>query len=373
MKIGVPTEIKKHEARVGLVPASVKELTAGGHQVVVQTGAGRGIGAMDQDYVAAGADIVDCAKTVFETAELIVKVKEPQPEEFELLRADQILFTYLHLAADKALTNALIDSGTTAIAYETVVDERGGLPLLKPMSEIAGRLSIQAGAYALQSHNAGAGVLLGGAAGVAAAEVVIIGGGVVGTNAAKMALGLGARVTIIDRSLERLGVLDDLFGGRVNTVYATAAAITEWSTKADLIVGAVLVPGAAAPRLITRSMLKDLRRGAVLVDVAIDQGGCFETSRPTTHDAPTYVVDDIVHYCVANMPGGVPKTSALALNNATLPYIQRLADGDFARLMRKDKGFAAGLNIWQGKVTHPAVANAFDLQCTKPSKLLRAA
>ena len=373
MKIGVPTEIKKHEQRVGLVPSSVKELAGAGHEIIVQAGAGVGIGATDSHYAAAGAQIVDSAATVFAESELIVKVKEPQQAEYDLLGEQHTLFTYLHLAADQELTNALIASGATAIAYETVVDEHGALPLLKPMSEIAGRLSIQAGAYALQSHNAGAGILLGGAAGVPAAEVVIIGGGVVGTNAAKMALGLGARVSILDKSLDRLATLDDLFSGRVNTIYATGSAVAEWCTRANLIVGAVLVPGAAAPKLLSSSMLKQLKPGSVLVDVAIDQGGCFETSRPTTHDAPTYVVDNIVHYCVANMPGAVPKTSALALNNATLPYIQRLASGDFTRLMKKDKGFAAGLNIWQGKVTHPAVADAFELECTKPSKLLRAA
>ena len=373
MKIGVPTEIKKHEKRVGLVPGAARELVARGHQVSVQAGAGLGIGAGDSDYAAAGARIVDDAGAIFADNELIIKVKEPQQAEYELLREGQLLFTYLHLAADKPLTEALIASGATGIAYETVTDPRGGLPLLKPMSEIAGRMAIQAGAYALQAHNHGAGILLGGAAGVPAAEVLVIGGGVVGTNAAKMALGLGARVTIVDRSLQRLGELDDLFGGQLNTVYSTQDAIAEWSSRADLIVGAVLIPGAAAPKLITRPMLKTLKPGSVLVDVAIDQGGCFETSKPTTHDAPTYVVDDIVHYCVANMPGGVPRTSALALNNATLPYIEKLAEKDLCQLLREDDNFANGLNIWQGQVVHPAVANAFQLKYAQPSELLEAA
>lgn len=373
MKIGVPTEIKTHEKRVGLVPGAVKELAARGHDVAIQSGAGLGIGASDSDYIAAGAHIVDGPRQVFESSDLIVKVKEPQEAEYGLLREEQILFTYLHLAADKALTDALLQSRVTALAYETVTEANGGLPLLKPMSEIAGRMAIQAGAYALQAHNNGAGILLGGAAGVAAAEVVVIGGGVVGTNAAKMALGLGARVTILDKSLPRLNELDDLFAGRVNTVYATRDAIADWSTSADLIVGAVLVPGASAPKLLSRSMLKELKAGTVLVDVAIDQGGCFETSRPTTHDEPTYIVDDIVHYCVANMPGGVPKTSAQALNNATLPYIERLAETDLTQLLQGDTDFARGLNVWRGRVVHPAVAEAFELAYSSPLELLEAA
>ena len=373
MKIGVPTEVKTHEKRVGLVPGAVKELVARGHEVAIQSGAGLGIGANDRDYSNAGAQIIDSARQVFERSDLIVKVKEPQKSEYDLLREDQILFTYLHLAADKALTDALLQSRVTALAYETVTDQQGGLPLLKPMSEIAGRMAIQAGAYALQAHNHGAGILLGGAAGVAAAEVLVIGGGVVGTNAAKMALGLGARVTILDKSLARLNELDDLFAGRVNTVYATGDAIADWSTAADLIVGAVLVPGASAPKLLTRSMLKNLKPGSVLVDVAIDQGGCFETSRPTTHDQPTYLVDDVVHYCVANMPGGVPKTSAQALNNATLPYIERLAETDLRKLLKSDPDFARGLNVWRGKIVHPAVAEAFKLAYSSPLELLEAA
>ena len=373
MKIGVPTEIKQHERRVGLVPSSVRELVARGHEVSIQAGAGMGIGASDKDYLDAGAQIASNAAEIFAHNELIVKVKEPQASEYALLRESQLLFTYLHLAADQNLTEALMANGTTGIAYETITDRHGGLPLLKPMSEVAGRMAIQAGAYALQAHNGGAGILLGGAAGVAAAEVLVIGGGVVGTNAAKMALGLGARVTIVDKSLQRLAELDDLFGGRLNTVYSTGDAIAEWSAKSDLIVGAVLVPGAAAPKLITKAMLKNLKPGTVLVDVAIDQGGCFETSRPTTHDQPTYIVDDVVHYCVANMPGGVPKTSAMALNNATLPYIERLAEHDFCELMRGDQDFARGLNVWRGAVVHPAVAEAFQLTYTEPSSLLRAA
>ena len=373
MKIGVPTEIKKHEKRVGLVPGAVRELAAHGHEISIQAGAGDGIGASDQDYRAAGAKIAPDAQTVFADNDLIVKVKEPQPTEFRLIREGQILFTYLHLAADKQLTEALLASGVTGIAYETITGQRGALPLLKPMSEIAGRMAIQAGAYALQAHNGGAGILLGGAAGVQAAEVVILGGGVVGTNAAKMALGLGARVTILDKSLVRLTELDDLFAGRANTVYATRDAVAEWSTRADLIVGAVLVPGAAAPKLITRPMLKTLKPGSVLVDVAIDQGGCFETSAPTTHDEPTYIIDDIVHYCVANMPGGVPQTSALALNNATLPYIEKLAGAELGQLLSTDDDFAQGLNVWRGQVCHPAVAEAFNLKCLEPCDLLKVA
>ena len=373
MKIGVPTEIKKHEKRVGLVPGAVGELVTRGHEVLVQSGAGLGIGADDQQYEAAGATIAADAAAVFASSDLVIKVKEPQESEYGLLREGQLLFTYLHLAADRRLTDALLASGATGIAYETITDARGGLPLLKPMSEIAGRMAIQAGAYALQAHNQGAGILLGGAAGVPAAEVLIIGGGVVGTNAAKMALGLGARVSIIDKSLQRLAELDDLFGGRVNTVYSTRDSIAEWSARADLLVGAVLIPGAAAPKLITREMLKTLKPGSVLVDVAIDQGGCFETSKPTTHDEPTYVVDDVVHYCVANMPGGVPRTSALALNNATLPYIEKLAENELCQLLKGDADFANGLNVWQGRVMNAAVANAFQLDYAKPLEVLRAA
>jgi len=362
MKIGVPKEVKQNEHRVGLVPAAVMELVQAGHRVYVESGAGGGIDASDADYAAGGATILDSAEAVFERTDLIVKVKEPQASEYHLFNNSHILFTYLHLAADRALTDALLDSGCTAIAYETVLNQQGGLPLLRPMSEIAGRLSIQAGAHSLQSSSGGAGILLGGAAGVAAAEVVIIGGGVVGTNAAKMALGLGARVTLLDKSVTRLVELDDLFRGQVNTIYATGDAIAQWCAKADLLVGAVLVPGAAAPKLITRPMLKTMKPGSVLVDVAIDQGGCFETSQPTTYERPTYVVDNIVHYCVANMPGGVPKTSAVALNNATLPYIEKLASGGLAAVLESETGFRAGLNVWQGKITHSAVASAFDLE-----------
>ncbi|MEM7465766.1 MAG: alanine dehydrogenase [Pseudomonadota bacterium] len=373
MDIGVPTEIKNQEKRVGLLPMAVKELRRHGHEILVQAGAGTGVGASDDDYRAAGAKIADDAAAVYANSTMIVKVKEPQSSEYALLRDTHILFTYLHLAADKELTKALIDSGTTAVAYETITAPDGGLPLLKPMSEVAGRMSIQAGAFALQASKGGQGILLGGAAGVAAGEVLIIGGGVVGTNAAKMALGLGARVTIADKSLERLVALDDSFGGRLNTVYATADAIGEWSERADMVIGAVLVPGAAAPKLITRPMLRGMKPGAVLVDVAIDQGGCFETSRATTHDDPTYLVDGIVHYCVANMPGGVPKTSTYALNNATLPYIEKLASADFGTLISHDPHITAGLNVRHGQVTHPAVAAAFETDCVDPGQTLRAA
>lgn len=361
MKIGVPKEIKKNEHRVGLVPAAVRELVGLGHEVLVETKAGSGIGADDAEYKAAGAQVLTNVGSLFERAELIVKVKEPQPSEYGLFDSSHTLFTYLHLAADRPLTQALLDSGTTAIAYETITDTHGGLPLLRPMSEIAGRLSVQAGAYSLQAQSGGAGVLLGGAAGVSAAEVVIIGGGVVGTNAAKMALGLGARVTILDKSVQRLAELDDLFGGRVNSVYANRSAIAQWSTRADLLIGAVLIPGAAAPKLIDRSMLQAMQTGSVLVDVAIDQGGCFETSRATTHAEPTYVVDGIVHYCVANMPGAVPKTSAFALNNVTLPYIVRLAEQGVEKALKSDLGFSEGLNISDGRVMNQAVAQALDL------------
>lgn len=373
MKIGVPTEIKQSENRVGLVPSAVMELAHAGHQIFVQSGAGAGIGATDSDYQAAGAEISRNAADLFEASDMIVKVKEPQAPEYDLLRDSHILFTYLHLAANETLTQALLASKVTGIAYETITNQRGALPLLQPMSEIAGRISVQAGAYSLQKHAGGAGILIGGATGVSAAEVVIIGGGVVGTNAAKMALGLGGRVTILDRSLTRLAELEDIFCGQVNTVYSTNNTIAEWCARADLIIGAVLIPGAAAPKLISRAQLKDLKPGAVLVDVAIDQGGCFETSHPTTHDSPTYVVDGIVHYCVANMPGAVPKTSAYALNNATLPYVKKLANEGLSKALSNDSGFARGLNTYRGQVVHPAVAEAFDMQLVDAGALLLAA
>jgi len=361
MLIGVPKEIKVRESRVGLVPNSVAELTGRGHQVLVETGAGAGIGADDDAYRAAGAQIADSAAQVFSSAEMIVKVKEPQPNEWVQLSADQILFTYLHLAADMAQTHGLMESGCTAIAYETITDSAGGLPLLAPMSEVAGRLSVIEGAANLKASAGGRGLLISGVPGTSPAEVVVIGGGVVGTNAAKMAIGLGARVTILDRSVPRLRQLDDIFGNAITTRYSSRAIIEEVCRDADLVIGAVLIPGASAPQLITRDFLSSMKPGSVLVDVAIDQGGCFETSRPTTHDDPTYVVDGVVHYCVANMPGSVPLTSSEALNNATLPHVLALADHGLAALDR-DPHLANGLNVRGGQVTYDAVLEAMQAE-----------
>ena len=357
MLIGVPKEIKTHEYRVGLTPPSVRELIHHGHQAIVETNAGHAIGLDDAHYEAAGAAIVDSAEEVFARAGMVVKVKEPQSAERTMLREGQVLFTYLHLAPDPEQTKGLIESGCVAIAYETVTDDRGGLPLLAPMSEVAGRMSIQAGAHCLELEQGGRGILLGGVAGVPAAKVVIIGGGVVGSNAARMAMGLEAKVTVIDRSLRRLQELDTLFGARLNTIYATVEAIERFVLGADLVVGAVLVPGAEAPRLISRAMVGDMQRGSVLVDVAIDQGGCAETSRATTHADPTYVVDEVVHYCVANMPGAVARTSTFALNNATLPFAVALADKGYRQALRDDRHLMNGLNVHRGKVTYQAVAS----------------
>ena len=369
MLVGVPTEIKTHEYRVGLTPASVREYVARGHKVLVQSGAGAGIGADDAVYKAAGAEIAADADAVFARAEMIVKVKEPQPVEWKKLRPGQILFTYLHLAPDPEQTRGLMESGATAIAYETVTDARGGLPLLAPMSEVAGRLSIEAAGAALRRFAGGPGLLLGGVPGVRPANVLVIGGGVVGTHAARMAVGLGAGVTILDRSIDRLRQLDDLFGGRARTRFSTIAAIEEELATADVVVGAVLVPGASAPKLVSRAALGLMKPKAVLVDVAIDQGGCFETSRPTTHDKPTYEVDGRVHYCVANMPGAVPQTSSEALNNATLPYGLALADKGIAAL-KENAGLRNGLNIHRGMVTNGAVAESLRLPFTAPEKAL---
>ena len=371
MIIGLPKEIKNHEYRVGLTPASVRELCKHGHRVLVQQNAALEIGFDDAAYVSAGASIVDDAAAVFAQAEMIVKVKEPQPSEFAMLRPGQILFTYLHLAPDLPQTQALLDSGAIAIAYETVTDSRGGLPLLAPMSEVAGRLAIQAGASAMEMAHGGRGLLLGGVPGVAPAKVCVIGGGVVGSNAARMAAGLGADVTILDTSLGRLKQLDEQFNGRVKTLYSTADALEDAVLSADLIIGAVLVPGANAPRLITAEMVKDMKRGSVLVDVAIDQGGCFETSVPTTHDKPTYRVDDVVHYCVANMPGAVARTSTLALNNATLPHVIALADKGWQQALKDDPHLLAGLNICKGKLTCEAVSQAHDLPFNPATSLLQ--
>jgi len=362
MRIGVPREIKTHEYRVGLAPASVREMVHRGHDVVVEAGAGAGMGAGDDIYRAAGAEIAPDAATVFEQADMIVKVKEPQPQECAMLRADQILFTYLHLAADAAQTKALMDSGCIAIAYETVTDGRGRLPLLAPMSEVAGRMSVQVGAHCLEKEQGGAGVLLGGVPGVAAARVVIIGGGVAGTNAARMAMGLEAHVTVIDRSIDQLYALDLQFGPMLNTIFSTVDAIDTHVAGADLVVGSVLVPGAAAPKLVTRDMITRMRPGSVLVDISIDQGGCFETSRPTSHAAPTYVEEGVVHYCVTNMPGAVAKTSTQALNNATLPFALALADKGVQQALADDPHLRAGLNVYKGAVTYRAVAEALALE-----------
>ena len=361
MKIGVPREIKVHEYRVGLVPASVRELVAAGHSVAVESGAGLGVGCSDDDYVASGATIVATAEAVFAVADMIVKVKEPQSVECARLRPGQVLFTYLHLAADADQAKALMASGATCIAYETVTAPDGSLPLLTPMSEVAGRMSVQVGATCLQKAMGGAGVLLGGVPGVKPAKVVVIGGGVSGTHAAEMAQGLRADVTIIDRSIKRLRDLDVQFGGAVKTLFSNAANIEAAVTDADLVICAVLVPGAAAPKLVTEAMIYAMRPGSVVVDIAIDQGGCFATSRPTTHAEPTYEVHGVVHYCVTNMPGAVARTSAFALNNATLPYVKALADKGWEKAVQDDAGLAEGLNVVAGKVVHPAVARDLGL------------
>jgi len=357
MKIGVPKEIKTLEFRVGMTPAGVRELTHDGHEVVVETEAGMGIGMTDADYEGAGATVLPDATAVFEQADLIVKVKEPQPVECRMLRDDQVLFTYLHLAPDPDQAKALVESGCTAIAYETVTAPDRTLPLLTPMSEVAGRLSIQAGAYHLQKANNGRGVLLGGVPGVKPAKVVIIGGGVSGTNAADMAVGLGAEVTILDRSLTKLRQIDETWGGRIHTVYSTKQSIDDLTAEADLVIGAVLIAGAAAPKLVSKEHIRDMLPGSVIVDISIDQGGCFETSKPTTHADPTFIVDEVVHYCVANMPGAVPRTSTFALTNATLPFVKALANHGWRDALRRDPHLANGLNVHAGHINHEAVAH----------------
>lgn len=372
MRVGCPKEIKNHEYRVGLTPGAVREYVAHGHEVLVETQAGAGIGADDGAYIAAGARIVGTAREVFEQSDMVVKVKEPQPQEWAQLRDGQILYTYLHLAPDPEQTKGLLGSGVTAVAYETVTDDRGGLPLLAPMSEVAGRLAIQAGATALQKATGGRGILLGGVPGVLPAKVVVIGGGVVGLHAARMAVGLGADVSILDRSLPRLRQLDDLFAGRVHTRYSTIDALEEEVFAADLVIGAVLIPGAAAPKLVSREMLSGMQKGAVMVDVAIDQGGCFETSHATTHSDPTYEVDGIVHYCVANMPGAVPVTSAHALNNATLQHGLALADRGL-RAIAEDRHLRNGLNVHKGRITSKPVAEALGYEAVAPESLLNVA
>jgi len=370
MKIGIPKEIKTHEYRVGLAPPGVRELIMHGHQVFVQQGAGNGIGFNDDDYRTAGAVVMQSPAEIFEMAEMIVKVKEPQPNEIAMLRPDQMLFTYLHLAADRVQTEGLIASGATCIAYETVTDPRGGLPLLAPMSEVAGRMAVQVGAHYLEREQGGAGILLGGVPGVAAARVVVLGGGVSGTNAARVAIGFEASVVIIDRSLPRLKELDLQFGASAQTLFATRDTIEREVIAADLVIGAVLVPGAAAPKLVTREMVRHMRAGSVIVDIAIDQGGCVETSRPTTHANPIYVEEGVVHYCVTNMPGAVARTSTIALNNATLPFVIALADNGWRQAMREDVHLRHGMNVQGGKITHQAVAEAFSLTYTPADSLL---
>jgi alanine dehydrogenase len=370
MLIGVPKEIKINENRVGLVPGSVRELVQHGHRVLVERGAGAGIGFSDGAYAAVGAELAETAVDIFARAETIVKVKEPQPRECAMLREGQILFTYLHLAADKAQAEALIASRGVCIAYETVTDARRGLPLLAPMSEVAGRMSVQVAAHCLEKQQGGAGMLLGGVPGVPAAKVVILGGGVSGTNAARMAMGMEAHVTVIDRSLQRLNELDMQFGARLHTLYSTAENIEHEVLQADAVIGAVLIPGAAAPKLVTRDMVQRMKPGSVMVDIAIDQGGCFETSRPTSHDKPTYVEHGVVHYCVTNMPGAVARTSTFALNNATLPFVLALADKGWKRALRADPHLKAGLNIAFGRVTHDAVAHDLGYHYLVPDEVL---
>ena len=372
MLIGVPKEIKNQEFRVGMTPSSVREIMHHGHQVMVQKGAGREIGLEDKDYARVGAEIVETPEEIFKRADMIVKVKEPQPNECRMLRAGQILFTYLHLAPDPEQTRLLVDSGCTAIAYETVTDGHGGLPLLAPMSEVAGRMSIQAGAHCLEKTQKGRGVLLGGVPGVEPGKVVVIGGGVVGTNAARMAVGLGANVVVFDRSVVRLRYLDELFEGRARVLYSSIDHVEEHVLDADLVVGAVLVPGAAAPKVVSEAQVKRMKRGSVLCDVAIDQGGCFETSHATTHSKPTYRVHQVVHYCVANMPGGVARTSTFALNNATLPYTLKLADKGAKLALADDPNFKEGLNVHAGKVTYKAVAEALGYAYVPADRALAA-
>ena len=370
MRIGVPKEVKTHEYRVGLIPGAVRELVHRRHEVVVEKAAGAGIGFDDAAYEAAGARVVARPAEVFAAAELLIKVKEPQPQEVGLLREGQVLFTYLHLAADRELTQGLIASGIVAVAYETVTDGHGGLPLLAPMSEVAGRMAVQVGAHCLEKEQGGIGVLLGGVPGVPAAKVVILGGGVAGTNAARMAMGMEAYVTVIDKSLPRLYELDLQFGAQLHTLFSTMENIEREVTAADLVIGAVLIPGAAAPKLVSRDLVRAMKPGAVVVDVSIDQGGCFETSRPTTHAEPTYLAEGVVHYCVTNMPGAVARTSTVALNNATLPFVLAIADRGWRRAMVEDPHLREGLNVCRGRVTHPAVARDLDLPLTPSEEAL---
>ncbi len=370
MRIGVPREIKNNEYRVGMIPAAVRELTSRGHEVFIETNAGEGIGLHDEMYTRVGAKILKTADEIFASADMIVKVKEPQPVEIRRLRPGQTLFTYLHLAPDPEQTKGLLGSGAVAIAYETVTDARGGLPLLAPMSEVAGRMSIQAGAHCLEIAQGGRGALLGGVPGVPAAKVVVLGGGVVGTNAARMAMGLEAHVMVLDVSLHRLNELDQQFGSRLHTLFSTMDSIEEQVTSADLVIGGVLLPGAAAPKLITKKMVSQMKKGSVVVDVAIDQGGCAETSHPTTHADPTYIVDGVVHYCVANMPGAVARTSTFALNNATLPFTIALAELGPEKAMKANAHLRAGLNVYKGTLTYKAVAEAQKLPFKSAEEVL---
>ena len=370
MLLGVPKEVKVHEYRVGMTPASVREVVNHGHEVMMETGAGLGIGASDEHYKEAGATIADTAEDVFARADMIVKVKEPQAGERALLRPGQILFTYLHLAPDPEQTKDLVNSGAICVAYETVTDDHGGLPLLAPMSQVAGRMSIQAGAHCLEKAQGGSGTLLAGVPGVAPARVVIIGGGVVGENAAYMAIGMGADVTVLDRNVDTMRALVVRFGNSIKTLYSTALTIEEEVLLADLVIGGVLVPGAAAPKLVSRDQISRMKSGSVLVDVAIDQGGCFETSKATTHADPIYIVDEVVHYCVANMPGGVARTSTYALNNVTLPFILAIADKGVNQALLDDPHLLAGLNVYRGKVTYKAVADDLGYEYADPKSAI---
>lgn len=370
MLIGVPREIKNFEYRVGAVPSSVREFVVNGHKVLVQQGAGEKIGFSDALYQAAGAEIVKSAEEIYKRADMIIKVKEPQPHECKMLRENQVLFTYLHLAADKEQTELLQKSGCIAIAYETVTNDQGGLPLLAPMSEVAGRLAIQAGATSLEMINGGRGMLLGGVPGVIPANVVVLGGGMVGTNSVRIAIGMGANVVVIDKSQERLYQLDLRFGNAIKTIFSTIDAIEQYVCEADLVIGAVLIPGAPAPKLVTKPMLKNMLPGSVIVDVAIDQGGCFESSKPTTHENPTYVVDGVVHYCVTNMPGAVPRTSTVALNNATLPFALSLANDGYKLAMLRNRHLLNGLNIAKGKITYKAVAESLQQPHTPAEEMI---
>ncbi len=371
MIIGVPKEIKLQEHRIGLTPASVKVLTKKGHEVLVQSNGGFEAGFTNEDYKNVGAKIIDNAEEIFKKSEIIVKVKEPQMNEVKMIKADQIIFTYLHLAAAKELTEGLIKTNSICIAYETVTDDNGRLPLLAPMSAVAGRMSIQAGAHSLEKNQKGRGLLLGGAPGVEPANVVILGGGVVGENAAIIATGMKSKVYVVDKSKERLKQLHEMFGDKIIPTDSEKTDLSKLVTECDLLVGGVLVPGAEAPKLVTKEMIKKMKRGSVVVDVAIDQGGCIETSKPTTHANPTFLVDDVVHYCVANMPGGVPRTSTMALNKATLPFLIKLADQGYKKTLQENKNYLAGLNVFKGKVTCKGVADALKLNYTSPEQALR--